>query len=267
MQTFYWRLLTLTCMAALAAATFTGPAWVKGDTDHRAARFQRFATFPVFLNTDVELETVAEIVTSTKDGKLLVYTDSEAGKVGFVDIRNPRQPLPDGTVDVSGEPTSVAVLDRHRRQYALVAVNTSESYTDPSGKLEVINICTRKVVHRIDLGGQPDSIAVSGDGRYAAVAIENERDEDLGDGRPPQAPPGFVVIVDLETQSFCSGQRGRRSRGQNSILDHHIQLDPQPSHLSHGSIGQRRGRAADSLGRALRPGCRFRLSVHGLYGL
>jgi hypothetical protein len=38
---------------------------------------------------------------------------------------------------------------------------------------------------------------VSPDGRYAAVAIENERDEDLGDGRPPQYPPGFAVIVDL----------------------------------------------------------------------
>ena len=28
----------------------------------------------------------------------------------------------------------------------------------------------------IDLGGQPDSIAVSPDGKYAAVVIENERD-------------------------------------------------------------------------------------------
>jgi hypothetical protein len=184
-------------MVALAAATFTSTVSAKGDTAHRAALFRRIATFPVFLNTDVELETVAEIVTSTRDGKLLVYTDSETANVGFVDIRNPRKPLPDGVVAVSGEPTSVAVLDRHRRQYALVAVNTSESFTDPSGILEVINIRTRQVVRRIDLGGQPDSIAVSGDGRYAVVAIENERDEDLGDGRPPQAPPGFVVIVDL----------------------------------------------------------------------
>ncbi|MGD9251840.1 MAG: hypothetical protein PVG19_11475, partial [Desulfobacterales bacterium] len=197
MQTFLWRLFTLICMVALAAATFTSTVSAKGDTAHRAALFRRIATFPVFLNTDVELETVAEIVTSTRDGKLLVYTDSETANVGFVDIRNPRKPLPDGVVAVSGEPTSVAVLDRHRRQYALVAVNTSESFTDPSGILEVINIRTRQVVRRIDLGGQPDSIAVSGDGRYAVVAIENERDEDLRDGRPPQAPPGFVVIVDL----------------------------------------------------------------------
>jgi hypothetical protein len=38
---------------------------------------------------------------------------------------------------------------------------------------------------RCDLGGQPDSVAASPDGRYLAVAIENERDEDLDDGVIP----------------------------------------------------------------------------------
>ena len=34
-----------------------------------------------------------------------------------------------------------------------------------------------------------------------AIAIENERDEDLGDGAPPQLPAGFLVIVDVSAES------------------------------------------------------------------
>ena len=49
----------------------------------------------------------------------------------------------------------------------------------------------------IVLGGQPDSVAISADGRYAAIAIENERDEDVNDGAMPQPPAGFLTIVDL----------------------------------------------------------------------
>lgn len=90
---------------------------------------------------------------------------------------------------MSGEPTSVAVAG----PYALAAVNTSQNFSDPSGELVVVDIVSRSIVRRIDLGGQPDS-----NKRYAAIAIENERDEDAGDGRPPQSPPGFVVIVDLQ---------------------------------------------------------------------
>ena len=49
-------------------------------------------------------------------------------------------------------------------------------------------------------GGQPDAVAVSPDGKYVAIAIENERDEDLEDGGLdgglPQLPAGFLVIID-----------------------------------------------------------------------
>jgi hypothetical protein len=36
----------------------------------------------------------------------------------------------------------------------------------------------------------PTAVAVSPDGSFVAVAIENERDEDLGDGRVGQMPAG-----------------------------------------------------------------------------
>ncbi|MGH9895492.1 MAG: esterase-like activity of phytase family protein, partial [bacterium] len=150
----------------------------------------------MFLNTDVDTQTSAEIVSVSEDGTLLLYTDSPTENLGFVSIANPYQLKPRGVLGMGGEPTSVAVAG----PYALVAANTSESFSNPSSELVVVDIKDRAIVRRIDLGGQPDSVAVSPDKRYAAIAIENERDEEAGDGRPPQSPPGFVVIVDLDGQ-------------------------------------------------------------------
>lgn len=180
----------------LAVASLTGTSSsvsAMGQCDDLA--FRRIASFPVFLNTDVALETVAEIVASSEDGNLLIYTDSETENVGFVDITTPSNPLPlpADTLPVGGEPTSVAVAG----PYALVGVNTSPSFVAPSGLLQIVDLQSRTIIRTLPLGGQPDSVAVSPDKRFAAIAIENERDEDLGNGSPPQLPSGFLVIVDL----------------------------------------------------------------------
>ena len=156
------------------------------------APFRRVATFPVFQNTSIDTETVAEIVAATPDGLTLVYTDGANAALGFVDITNPAAPQPAGQVALPGDPTSVTV----RGEHVLVCVNTSADFVNVSGDLLVIDIATKQVVATLPLGGQPDAIALSPDGRYAAVAIENERDEDLGDGAPPQAPAGFLQIID-----------------------------------------------------------------------
>ena len=177
---------------AITAALSASPVIAKDkDTDDNA--FKRVSTFPVYLNTDINVETVAEIVAASTDGNTLIYTDGKTENLGFVDITDPTNPLPAGITALGGEPTSVAVAG----QYALTAVNTSPSFIAPSGNLQVIDIVTHALVTTFDLGGQPDSIAVSPDGRYAAVVIENERDEDLGNGAPPQAPAGYMVIVDM----------------------------------------------------------------------
>jgi len=180
----------------------------------QVGKFRRIATFPVFLNTDIDQETVSEIITTTPDDMTIVYTDAEVGAIGFVDITDPADPQPDGVVDVGGEPTSVVVL----RDYALAGVNTSESFTSPSGELVVIDIDSRRIVRRIELGGQPDSVAASPNNRYVAVVLENERNEDACTGGardglevseeeceesggrlgfPGQTPPGELVIVDI----------------------------------------------------------------------
>jgi DNA-binding beta-propeller fold protein YncE len=94
---------------------------------------------------------------------------------------------------MEGEPTSVTVVGGK----VLVAVNSSESKAAPSGHVAVVDLATRQVLARCDVGGQPDSVAASKDGRFLAVAVENERDEDVNDGSIPQMPPGYLSILQL----------------------------------------------------------------------
>lgn len=177
-------------MAALAASVSL-PA-------HADQVFNRIATFPVASNlpegTDPATPTSSEIITATEDGNTLVYSDSPLGAVGFVDITDPRAPKAGGIVKIDGEPTSVVVVGAK----VLAGVNTSKSYTEPSGNLSVIDIASKKIEATCDLGGQPDSVAVSKDGRFIAIAIENERDEELNDGEIPQMPSGNLKIVSLK---------------------------------------------------------------------
>lgn len=163
--------------------------------------FNRVATFPVCRqiddNCNVDDETASEIIYASKDGNTLVYTDSARGVVGFIDITDPTDPKPAGVVDVGGEPTSTGVLG----PYAIVCVNTSPNYTEPSGIFHVIDIASQTVLRTGDLGGQPDAVAISPDESFVVIVVENERDEDFNEGLLPQFPPGFVVIMDVSSEN------------------------------------------------------------------
>lgn len=149
-----------------------GSAVATNDDPHR--RPSSVASLAPLATYDVPGE-VAEIVAASEDGHTLVYTDSEDEQVGVVDISDPAAPTGAGTVDVGGEPTSVAVLG----DLALVAV-------DGPDDLAVVDLASAAVVARVPLGGQPDSVALDASGRWAAVAVENQRDEDADEGRRPQ---------------------------------------------------------------------------------
>lgn len=167
-------------------------------------RFNRIATLPNFANgEELDETTVSEIIAATEDGNTLVYTDSPRDSIGFIDIRHPPHPMPAGTLELDGEPTSVTVLGN---DLALVGVNTSESFVEPSGHLAVVDIDARSVVATLDLGGQPDSTALSPDGRHLAVAIENERDEEICVGG---GADGMAVPEDDDTAiAACQGAGG-----------------------------------------------------------
>ena len=160
-----------------------------------AASFNRIASFPVAENVphsiDKNHETSAEIITASGDGNTLIYSDSPLGGVGFVDIKDAYKPHAAGFISLDGEPTSVAAYSN----WFVAGVNTSKSYIEPSGYLAMGNINSRKITGRCELGGQPDSVAVSKDGKFIAVAIENERDEELNAGELPQLPAGYLTII------------------------------------------------------------------------
>jgi len=236
---------------AVGAALSISPAMTHAD-DPKA--FRRIASFPAFENYDIDTESVAEIVAASSDGMTLMYTDSENGSLGFVDITDPANPAALGAVPVGGQPTSVAAAGG----YALVAVNTSPDFVDPSGHLAVVEIATRAIVAIHDLGGQPDSVAVSADGRYAAIAIENERNEEWcvvpGDGLAndfpvpeddaaaaaachtaggevgglPQSPGGALAVVDLVGKP---GAWGVRSVDLANLDGMPFASDPEPEYV------------------------------------
>ncbi|MFN0108267.1 MAG: esterase-like activity of phytase family protein [Blastocatellia bacterium] len=156
---------------------------VQSANTSSAGLFRRLATHDVS-------GAVAEIVAATPDGRTLIYTNSADDKLGFVNIVNPAVPVEIASIDVGGEPTSVATTPDGK--WALAVVNAAQS------KLTIVDLSDRTIETTINLGGQPDSVAVSSDGRYAAIVIENQRNESLNGGRMPQGPAGFLTIVDLE---------------------------------------------------------------------
>ncbi|OMC38960.1 alkaline phosphatase [Mycobacterium sp. GA-1841] len=180
--------------------------WNLADAD----RYHRTATYPVYLNKPADdpadRETVAEISTVTPDGNTLIYTDAAAKRIGFVDIHDPAKPIGIGTLSLAelghkdDQPTSVAAVG----DVVLVVVDTTGGdFTHPSGRVDIVRIADRSRAHTIDLGGQPDSIAISPDGTFAAIAMENQRDEKFtppgkGEGDLPQPPTGFVQLIDLQ---------------------------------------------------------------------
>ncbi|MGP3697887.1 esterase-like activity of phytase family protein [Rhodobacter sp. NSM] len=182
------KLAGMTSVLALAAAP---PALAETS-------FNRIATFATTANMaegeDLSRSTSAEIISVSEDGMTLIYTDSPLGVVGLIDITDPEAPKPLGNIDMGGEPTTAVIAgDR-----AFVAVNTSESHANPSGKLVTVDLESRKETGTCDLGGQPDSVAKAPDGSFLAIAIENERDEEVNDGALPQMPAGFLVKLPLE---------------------------------------------------------------------
>ena len=164
---------------------------------HAEMMFNRVASFAVANNLPADADkskpTSSEIITASEDGNTLVYSDSPLGAVGFIDITDARAPKAGGIVKIDGEPTSVTIAGGK----VLAGVNTSKSKAEPSGNLTVIDLASHAIEAACDLGGQPDSVALSKDGKFLAIAIENERDEEVEEGKIPQMPTGNLKILSL----------------------------------------------------------------------
>jgi hypothetical protein len=190
--------LVLAALVLIGLAAGSAEAWGRGKGNQgahwrkpsRGESFNHIATLDVMAANG---SAVAEIVDTSTDGRTLVYTDAPSSQIGFVDIGDPENPVGTGVLDLPGEPTSLVVKDGH----VVVGVNTSPTFTEPSGQILVIDLATRAVVRTLDAGGQPDSLALAPSGRYIAVVLENERDEDTDDGLIPQLPSGGLLRLDV----------------------------------------------------------------------
>lgn len=197
--------------------------------------FNRIATFATPLNMaageDTARTTSAEIISASEDGKTLVYTDSPLGAVGLIDITDPAAPKPLGNIDMGGEPTTAKIIGNT----VFAAVNTSKDFVNTSGKLISVDLATKAIVAECELGGQPDSVAAAKDGSFLAIAIENERDEDLNDGVLPQMPAGYVVKLPLKAGVVeCAGLQKIELTGLASIGGE----DPEPEFLDINAAGE-----------------------------
>ena len=216
--------------AAMAAAL----AAVSGAAS--AQVFNRIASFPVSGNLPdgmaADTETAPEIITATEDGMTLVYSDSPLEAIGMIDISDPANPQPMGAAMLGGEPTSVTT----RGGKAFATVNTSESFTNPSGRIEIVDMASGAVEESCDLGGQPDSSVIAHDGSFLAVAIENERDEDLGDGGLPQLPGGGVAIIPMGADASldCDGMIMADLAGVADVAPE----DPEPEFVDVNAAGE-----------------------------
>ncbi|MEO5613716.1 MAG: esterase-like activity of phytase family protein [Cypionkella sp.] len=197
--------------------------------------FNRIASFATPLNMaageDLARATSAEIISASEDGMTLVYTDSPLGVIGLIDITDPAAPKPLGNIAMGGEPTTAKIIGGT----AFAAVNTSKDYVNTSGKLVSVDLASKAVVAECELGGQPDSVAAAKDGSFLAIAIENERDEDVNDGELPQMPAGYVVKLPVKAGAVdCAGLQKIEVTGLAGVAGD----DPEPEFLDINAAGE-----------------------------
>ena len=213
--------------AALLASTALTPAY--------ADVFNRIATFNVVDNLPADADpkdsTAAEIITASEDGMTLIYSDSPGKRIGLVDISDPKAPKAAGVIALGGEPTTTVVLGGK----ALVGVNTSESKVNPSGHVAVVDIQSKTVESTCDIGGQPDSVALSPDKSFLAVVIENERDEEINDAAIPQLPGGNLTVFAIADGALdCASKKVVDLTGIAAIAPE----DPEPEYVDINSLNQ-----------------------------
>jgi hypothetical protein len=216
-------------LGSVAAALLSGTALHASAADY----FDRIASFPILENLagnpDQKGETVAEIIAASEDGNLLVYTDGPRKAVGFIDIKDPAHPKAGGSLPVGGEPTSVKIVGGK----TFVAVNTSESYTQPSGKLVQVNLSDKQIISECPLPGQPDSVAANAG--VLAIAIENERDEKVNNGVLPQMPAGLLVLGTLSGEQLdCTSLKNVNMAGLAEVAGE----DPEPEFVDISTEGK-----------------------------
>jgi WD40 repeat protein len=178
----------------------------------------------------------AEIVAGTPDGLFLFYTDASGGKIGALDISNPKEPFPAAYIALGDvEPTSAAVS--RNGKYLAVAARGGDGLDKPApGTLFIYDIEKRGaplLLGHVKIGIGPDSVALAErDGKIAAVvAIEDEETDSEGEATIGGKRPGRVDVVTLNLENIAAS-RVASVEFPKSMLDGvsgvNFSSDPQP---------------------------------------
>jgi hypothetical protein len=201
--------------AALCAAMFAAPSAAQSPYVQQAPPVRSFRPLASYSLPSG----LAEIVDVTADGNALVFTNASDSELGVVDITNAAAPQLLATIQVNGEPTSVAVAGRYA--YATVWVDApAEGQPPPAflpGKLVVVDLldpANPAVVGAIDIGYHPDSVKAReiGGVTYCVVAVENQPvvvvnglvTDDEEPGNPSDvSPAGLIQVVRVDPTNLA----------------------------------------------------------------
>lgn len=244
---------------AVACAVASAAAALPSQGNQRINYFKQVASYGVTGG-------IAEIVDASGDGNTLAFSDASAGRVGFVDITDPANPVALPDLVTGGEPTSVSFAG----SYAVAAVLTTpwdegELAPDPSdpanaGLLFVIDVSNPAApvsLGTIPIGFQPDSVKLTtiNGNLVAVVCIENEPivvdqnelvlDEDIP-GFPtsgatfPQdrSLPGLIQVITIDTTNVANSTVVDVTLPQATLAGAGLlyDVDPQPEFVDiHGA--------------------------------
>jgi hypothetical protein len=132
-----------------------------------------------------------EIVAVDSRAALLAHNDAVSKTVELYTVEwSPPKLAPAASVAFEHEPTSVKI--HPRSDLALVAVLGPSP--QERGTLRAVSVAKDsfgKVLWTAPVGRHPDSVAVTGDGKYAIVADEGQDDDDA------KSSPGTVTVLDV----------------------------------------------------------------------
>lgn len=185
----------------------------------------------------------AEIASSTPDGQRLVVTEADAGSISILDISDTSRPALLQTVSFKSlsdkaEVTSVAVTPNGKYALAVIRTGDTMQLANP-GLLAVVDLESYKIAKTYDLGIGPDSVAVSKDGRYAVIAIEDEELDPVTDeyDYPNAKRPGSITVMEFADGEVLNGTLTDLPVDLSGVKDAIYPHEPQPEYVAINEAG------------------------------
>ncbi|MDP4095274.1 stalk domain-containing protein [Paenibacillus sp. P96] len=180
----------------------------------------------------------AEIAASTPDGSRLLVTEADEGSVSVLDITytdrvSELKKISFHSLSDKAEVTSVAVMPDGK--HAIAVIRAGDNFNDPNpGMAAVIDLSTYEIVKVYEIGIGPDSIAISRDGSYAVIAIEDEElDPETEEfDYAANTRPGSIAVLHFQGGDVLAGELVQVPVDLSGIKGAVYPHEPQPEYVS-----------------------------------